>query len=58
MYGASWDADVLRDQVRSYAVGALADARAALVLDNTQAIRKARNRSASLLRLRPDRRHP
>jgi len=40
MYGASWDADVLRDQVRSYVVGALGDARAVLVLDDTQAIKK------------------
>lgn len=40
MYGASWDADVLRDQVRSYAIEALGDERAVLVLDDTQAIKK------------------
>ena len=40
MYGAKWDADVLRDQVRSYVVHALGDAGAALVLDDTQAQKK------------------
>jgi SRSO17 transposase len=40
MYGAKWDAEVLRDQVRSYLVDALGDVRAALVLDDTQAQKK------------------
>lgn len=40
MYGAKWDADVLRDQVRSYVVHALGDGGAALVLDDTQAQKK------------------
>jgi SRSO17 transposase len=40
LYGASWDADVLRDQVRSYVVEALGDGGAALVLDDTQAQKK------------------
>lgn len=38
--GASWDVDVLRDFVRSYAAGGLADPDAALVLDDTQVIKK------------------
>jgi SRSO17 transposase len=37
---ASWDADVLRDQVRSLAVTALGDERAVLVIDDTQAQKK------------------
>jgi SRSO17 transposase len=36
----SWDADVLRDWVRGYAASGLADADAALVMDDTQAIKK------------------
>jgi SRSO17 transposase len=38
--GARWDADLLRDAVRSYVVGGLADPGAALVLDDTQVIKK------------------
>ena len=38
--GAVWDADVLRDEVRSYAVAHLGDADAALILDDTQVIKK------------------
>jgi SRSO17 transposase len=37
---ASWDADALRDFVRGYALDGLADAEAALVLDDTQVIKK------------------
>ncbi len=37
---ASWDADALRDFVRGYVLAGLADADAALVLDDTQAIKK------------------
>jgi SRSO17 transposase len=37
---ASWDVDVLRDWVRGYVLAGLADADAALVLDDTQAIKK------------------
>jgi SRSO17 transposase len=38
--GAVWDADVLRDEVRSYVVAHLGDADAALVLDDTQVLKK------------------
>jgi len=38
--GAVWDADVLRDEVRSYAVAHLGDADAALILDDTQVLKK------------------
>jgi SRSO17 transposase len=38
--GAVWDADVLRDEVRSYVVEHLGDADAALVLDDTQVVKK------------------
>jgi SRSO17 transposase len=38
--GARWDADMLRDAVRSYVAGGLADPGAALVLDDTQVIKK------------------
>ena len=37
---ASWDADRLRDWLRSYVLAGLADPDAALVLDDTQAIKK------------------
>jgi SRSO17 transposase len=39
---ASWDADALRDWLRGYALGELADPEAALVLDDTQVIKKGR----------------
>jgi SRSO17 transposase len=38
--GAVWDADVLRDEVRSYVVANLGDENAALILDDTQVIKK------------------
>ncbi len=38
--GARWDADVLRDAVRGYVLRGLADAGGALVLDDTQVIKK------------------
>jgi SRSO17 transposase len=38
--GARWDADVLRDQVRGYVLEGLADPGGALVLDDTQVIKK------------------
>jgi SRSO17 transposase len=38
--GAAWDVDALRDAVRSYVLDGLADPDAALVLDDTQAIKK------------------
>jgi SRSO17 transposase len=38
--GAVWDADALRDAVRSYALQGLGDPQATLVLDDTQAIKK------------------
>jgi SRSO17 transposase len=38
--GAVWDADVLRDEVRSYVVAHLGDDDAALILDDTQVIKK------------------
>jgi SRSO17 transposase len=38
--GARWDADVLRDQVRRYVLQGLADPGGALVLDDTQVIKK------------------
>ena len=38
--GARWDADVLRDQVRGYVLRGLADPGGALVLDDTQVIKK------------------
>jgi SRSO17 transposase len=38
--GAAWDADALRDAVRSYVLHGLGDARATIVLDDTQAIKK------------------
>jgi SRSO17 transposase len=38
--GAVWDADVLRDEVRSYVVAHLGGADAALVLDDTQVLKK------------------
>src|SRR6185369_8946386 len=38
--GAVWDADVLRDEVRSYVLAHLGDADAALVLDDTQVLKK------------------
>jgi SRSO17 transposase len=38
--GAKWSVDELRDQVRGYVVAGLADPGGALVLDDTQAIRK------------------
>jgi SRSO17 transposase len=39
---ASWDADVLRDWLRGDVLGALADPGGALVLDDTQAVKKGR----------------
>jgi SRSO17 transposase len=39
---ASWNADALRDWIRGYVLAALSDADAALVLDDTQAIKKGR----------------
>ena len=38
--GARWDADLLRNAVRSYVVTGLADPGAALVLDDTQVIKQ------------------
>lgn len=38
--GAKWSADELRDQLRGYVLGGLADPGGALVLDDTQAIKK------------------
>jgi len=38
--GARWDADVLREQVRGYVLRGLADPGGALVLDDTQVIKK------------------
>lgn len=38
--GARWDADVLRDEVRGYVLRALVDPGGALVLDDTQVIKK------------------
>jgi SRSO17 transposase len=38
--GAKWSADELRDQIRGYVFAGLADPGAALVLDDTQAIKK------------------
>src|SRR6266487_3525084 len=38
--GAVWDVDALRDTVRSYVLGGLGDPDAALVLDDTQAIKR------------------
>lgn len=39
---ASWDADALRDWIRGYVLAALGDAGGALVLDDTQAVKKGR----------------
>ena len=38
--GAKWSADELRDQIRGYVLAGLADPGGALVLDDTQAIKK------------------
>jgi hypothetical protein len=38
--GARWDADVLRDAVRGYVLRGLGDPGGALVLDDTQVIKK------------------
>lgn len=38
--GAVWDVDALRDAVRSYVLGGLADPDGVLVLDDTQAVKK------------------
>lgn len=38
--GARWDADALRDTVRSYVLSGLSDLDGALVLDDTQAVKK------------------
>ena len=38
--GAKWSADELRDQVRGYVLAGLADPGGALVLDDTQVVKK------------------